>query len=90
MINYRGTQYRSAIFYHDQEQQKVASEMIEKYTLVYGQKLSTSLEEYKNYSEAEGYHQDYLTKNPHGYECPTHFEQSEQDLRKRYGGKPLK
>ena len=58
--------------------------MIKKYEGVYGQKLATTLEAFTNYCKAEGYHQDYLTNNPHGYECPTHFERTEESLKKQF------
>ena len=36
---------------------------------VFGKKIVTKLEKYKNFYEAEDYHQDYLEKHPYGYSC---------------------
>jgi peptide-methionine (S)-S-oxide reductase len=71
-----GTQYRSTIFYHDDTQKKLAEQGMEIAQKHYGGKVVTTIEPYHNYFEAEGYHQEYLFKNPHGYECATHFERT--------------
>jgi len=70
-----GTQYRSAIFYHSPEQLETATNVT---TLVQeahykGERIVTEIVPATKFYDAEDYHQDYLTKNPHGYECPTHF-----------------
>lgn len=69
--NDRGTSYRSAIFYQNDEEKKTAEEMI---TLVdeslrWENKVVTSLEPFTRFWPAEEYHQDYLQKNPGGYTC---------------------
>lgn len=66
-----GTQYRSAIFYLNDEQKKIAQDVIRKAdeSGVYGAKVVTKLEKVGEFYEAEGYHQDYLQKNPYGYTC---------------------
>ena len=71
--NDRGSSYRSAIFYQNEEEKKEAEEFIE---LVNKSKrwkdpVVTTLEEYIAFWNAEDYHQDYLRKNPGGYTC--HF-----------------
>jgi peptide-methionine (S)-S-oxide reductase len=68
-----GTSYRSAIFYVDETQKKEAEAFIE---LVneserWPSPVVTTLEPLGVFTEAEGYHQDYLQKNPGGYTC--HF-----------------
>ncbi len=73
--NDRGTQYRSAIFYHSPEQKAVA----EQSAVAYQQRLTaagygaitTEITAASEFYFAEDYHQQYLsdTKNPHGY-CP--------------------
>ncbi|KAJ3271462.1 Peptide-methionine (S)-S-oxide reductase, partial [Blyttiomyces sp. JEL0837] len=83
----RGTQYRSAIFWHDEEQKKVAEEVLNKVKVAYGSTgVATTLEEFKEFYVAEDYHQDYLTVNPHGYECSTHFERSWEKIAAEFGG----
>ena len=73
--NDAGSQYRSAIFYHSDQQLEVAKSVSEYAKTVY-KNVSTTLEVAGVYYPAESYHQDYLTVNPHGYECSTHFERS--------------
>ena len=79
-----GTQYRSTIFYHDQDQKMRAKQVIDKVQPFYGGKVLTTLEEFKNYIKGEDYHQDYLEKNPHGYECSTHFERTWEKIQKQF------
>lgn len=71
--NDRGTSYRSAIFYQNEEERKQAEEFIK---LVnesgrWKEPVVTSLEPFERFWKAEDYHQDYLVKNPGGYTC--HF-----------------
>ncbi len=65
-----GTQYRSVIFYHDENQKDLAEETIKKLdeSHVYEHKIVTEVEPFKNFYMAEEYHQDYYKKNPdYGY-----------------------
>ena len=68
-----GTQYRSVIFFHDEEQQVQARAMIKTVEMsgAWGPKISTELIPASSFFPAEAYHQDYLEKNPGGYTC--HF-----------------
>jgi len=68
-----GTSYRSAIFYTDESQQKEAEAFI---NIVndsgrWSKPVVTTIEPLTTFWPAEGYHQDYLQKNPDGYTC--HF-----------------
>ncbi|THH08874.1 hypothetical protein EW146_g8850 [Bondarzewia mesenterica] len=71
-----GTQYRSAIFYHTPEQESIARRVTEevqkKHFDPIGKKIVTSIEPVRQWWNAEEYHQEYLFKNPSGYQCPTH------------------
>src|SRR5471032_53593 len=62
-----GTQYRSTIFPENDEQTKVAKAYIEQLNAAntFKKKLTTTIEPGKPFYAAEGYHQDYLTLNPH-------------------------
>jgi peptide-methionine (S)-S-oxide reductase len=65
-----GTEYRSAIFYTDESQQKKAHTMIQKLTeeKVYTNPIVTELVPLDSFYPAEDYHQDFLRLNPtHGY-----------------------
>lgn len=69
--NDRGTSYRSAIFYKNPEEKRVAEEMIR---IVndsgrWSDPVVTTLEPLTRFWSAEDYHQDYLVKNPWGYTC---------------------
>lgn len=69
-----GTQYRSAIFTHSDEQQKTAEGVAEKVAAQwYKQPLSTQIIPAGPWWDAEDYHQLYLHKNPSGYECPAQY-----------------
>jgi len=70
-----GTQYRSAIFTHSASQQREAEASRDAYARElaaagYGA-IATEIGEAPTFYFAEGYHQQYLSKNPHGY-CPDH------------------
>jgi len=57
-----GTQYRSAIFYSNEEQQRIAAAYIEQLDTakVYPRKIVTEVVPFKAFYRAEEYHQDYL------------------------------
>jgi peptide-methionine (S)-S-oxide reductase len=57
-----GTQYRSAIFYSSDEQQRIAAAYIEQLDAakVYPRKIVTAVVPFKAFFRAEDYHQDYL------------------------------
>jgi peptide-methionine (S)-S-oxide reductase len=61
-----GTQYRSAIFYGNDAQKKVAEAYIAQLakTGVFGAPIVTQLTPLQGFYPAEGYHQDYLLLNP--------------------------
>jgi peptide methionine sulfoxide reductase msrA/msrB len=66
-----GSQYRSAIFVHD-EQQKEAAERVKRKVEASGQwkrPIVTEIVPAGEFWSAEDYHQDYLQKNPNGYTC---------------------
>jgi peptide-methionine (S)-S-oxide reductase len=60
-----GTQYRSVIFVHSEDQRKVAQEVIKKLIAdkKYTQPIVTQVEEAKPFWKAEEYHQKYFEKN---------------------------
>ena len=69
-LNYQGpdtgTQYRSAIFVANDEQKKIAESYIVQLdkAKLFPAPIVTSLEAFKAFYPAEGYHQDFLTLNP--------------------------
>src|SRR5216110_2123254 len=71
--NDRGTSYRSAIFYLDDQQKKEANELIGAMTASHKWPgpIVTQVVPATDFWDAEEEHQDYLQKNPYGYTC--HF-----------------
>jgi peptide-methionine (S)-S-oxide reductase len=61
-----GTQYRSAIFYANEEQKRIAVAYIDQLNKakVFGQKIATQVVPLDAFHEAEAYHQDYLVNHP--------------------------
>lgn len=73
--NDAGNNYRSAIFYTNENQHKIALESKSEYQKLltkagYG-KITTEIAPLDKFYDAENYHQDYLQKHPRGY-CPNH------------------
>lgn len=66
-----GTQYRSTIFYENEAERTSAEKIIaeENASGRHKRPLSTTIESLKRFYSAEAYHQDYLQKNPGGYNC---------------------
>ncbi len=65
----RGNQYRSAIFYHNEEQKRIAEESkkeLEK-SGVFDKPIVTEILKFEKFYPAEEYHQDYYKKNPIRY-----------------------
>ncbi len=72
-----GSQYRSAIFYHDAEQEKIARDVTDKVNKQWWKGgVATEILPAGKWWDAEQYHQLYLDNNPGGYECPSHFLRS--------------
>ena len=69
--NDRGTQYRSAIFYHGEAQRLSATKVKDKVDKSgkWKAKIVTEIVEAKAFYPGEEYHQNYLQKNPGGYTC---------------------
>lgn len=81
-----GSQYRTGVFYRDQEDQPVIRAVFEAEQAKHGQPIATELEPLACFYEAEEPHQDYLRKNPGGY-CHVNFA-SLSDVRTERGGAP--
>ena len=73
-----GTSYRSAIFYQDEEERRIAEEMIRIVddSRRWKDPVVTTLEPFTAFYKAEEHHQDYLQKNPGGYTCHAHYVDS--------------
>jgi len=66
-----GTQYRSAIFYHDDEQKKVAEEVIKDLNAqkIWDNPIVTEVTKLDKFYMAEDYHQEYFARNPYQPYC---------------------
>jgi methionine-S-sulfoxide reductase len=64
-----GTQYRSAIFYHDDAQRIAAESAKQRAQAKWPRPIVTEVVPFTNFYEAEEIHQDYLQRHPHGYTC---------------------
>lgn len=69
--NDRGTQYRSAIFYLNDDQKKIAEKVTKEADRsgVFADKVVTQINKADTFYSAEEYHQNYLQKHPNGYTC---------------------
>lgn len=69
--NDKGTSYRSAVFYQNDEELKQAQDFIKivNDSKRWSSPVVTTLEKFTRFWPAEEYHQDYLQKNPGGYTC---------------------
>jgi peptide-methionine (S)-S-oxide reductase len=66
-----GTQYRSAIFYHDDEQKRIAEELIKELNAqqIWDRPIVTQVEKLDKFYMAEDYHQEYFARNPYQPYC---------------------
>ena len=66
-----GTQYRSAIFYHNDEQKKTAEETIQdlNHQKIWDHPIVTEVSKLNGFYKAEEYHQEYFAKNPYQPYC---------------------
>jgi peptide-methionine (S)-S-oxide reductase len=67
--NDRGTQYRSAIFYHDEKQREAAEQAKVRAQAKWPRPIVTEIVPASRFWIAEDYHQDYLQRKPWGYNC---------------------
>lgn len=81
-----GTQYRSAIFFHDPEQQRIAEEAVRALNAAgeFPSPIVTQIVPYSNYFPAESYHQEYLARNAEQPYCQLVVSPKLEKFRKRY------
>ena len=84
-----GTEYRSAIFYHDEEQHKTAEEMIDQIDKekIYKNPIVTELSPYKSFYPATEEHRDFYAKNSSMPYCQVVIDPKIRKLIEEY--KPL-
>jgi len=76
-----GTSYRSTIFIQNEEEMKIAEEVIDivNKSGKWEGEVATTLEPFATFWPAEPEHQDYLVRRPNGYTC--HFERFDTFLK---------
>lgn len=81
-----GTQYRSAIFYHNEQQKKEAEEVKKKVESegYYSNPIVTEISPLKNYYPAENYHQNYFANNPNQGYCAAVIRPKLQKFMSKY------
>lgn len=87
----RGSQYRSAVFYHNDAQKQTAEKSKEGVANSgrYNSPIATEIIKYERFFPAEEYHQDYYKKNPIRYKYYRHGSGRDQYLKKIWGDEPL-
>ncbi|MGF1503794.1 MAG: peptide-methionine (S)-S-oxide reductase MsrA [Anaerolineae bacterium] len=81
-----GPQYRSAIFYHSEEQKRVAEETIKEYDEkgLWSSPIVTEVTPIETFYQAEDYHQEYLARNPFAGYCQVVIAPKVAKFRKKY------
>ena len=84
-----GTQYRSAVFFHDEEQEKLAKEYKKKLEKsgAWKNPIVTEIVPLGKFYRAENYHQDYYDRNPNQGYCAYVITPKIEKLKKVFGDK---
>ena len=84
-----GTQYRSAIFYHSEDQKKTAEEYLKQLDAsgVYKTPIVTEITKFTEFYKAENYHQNYFALNPNQGYCQYVIRPKVEKFRKQYSSK---
>lgn len=84
-----GTQYRSEIFYHSEEQKQQAEDFIKllENETIFDAPILTQLSEATTFYKAEDYHQGYFNENPTQPYCQAVINPKVQKFRKTYAQK---
>jgi len=84
-----GTQYRSAIFFHNKDQKSDAEKIIEQLTAegVYSDPIVTEVTAFDIFYDAEEYHQNYYINNKNQGYCRAVINPKLDKFMKKYGSK---
>lgn len=83
----RGTQYRSIILYHSEEQQLIAEKVISEVASAYKDPIVTEIKPITEFYSAEYYHQDYFNNNPSAGYCHIVIDPKIAKLKARFASK---
>jgi peptide-methionine (S)-S-oxide reductase len=81
-----GTQYRSAIFYHGEQQQRIAeqSKQETEAAKLWPRPIVTEIVPFTNFYPAEAYHQNFYRQNPYQPYCRVVIDPKMQKFRKEF------
>ncbi|MGA3109665.1 MAG: peptide-methionine (S)-S-oxide reductase MsrA [Candidatus Bathyarchaeia archaeon] len=81
-----GTQYRSAIFYHSDQQKSTAQQVVSEVTAakLWNAPIVTQIEPFKAFYRAEDYHMDYFKNNPRQPYCQMVIAPKVRKFREHY------
>jgi len=84
-----GTQYRSAIFYQDQEQKQIAETVMQEIEAqqIWDDPLVTELAPFEKFYKAEDYHQNYYNKNHYQGYCQVVVAPKVAKFRKKFASR---
>lgn len=83
----RGPQYRSAVFYHDEQQKAAAEKVIAELDPHFDDPIVTELAPFEAFYRAEDYHQEFYRQNPANRYCLAVITPKLQKLREKYPDK---
>ncbi len=81
-----GSQYRSIVLYHDDEQRQTIEAVIGDVQPLYDDEIVTEVEPLDTFYPAEEYHQDYFEKNPDDTYCTVNINPKLSKLREKHAG----
>ncbi|CAN5284942.1 peptide-methionine (S)-S-oxide reductase MsrA [soil metagenome] len=80
-----GTQYRSAIFFHNENQKQVAEDLIKELQPDYGNKIVTEVTAFDKFYLAEDYHKNYYETHKNALYCKLVIDPKLNKLKKEFG-----
>ena len=82
-----GTQYRSVIYYHNEEQKEIAETVVKEISPYFDDSIVTEISPVGTFYEAEEYHQDYYKNNPSQGYCRAVISPKMKKLREMHSDK---
>jgi peptide-methionine (S)-S-oxide reductase len=82
-----GSQYRSVIYYHNDEQKEIADELVKQLAAYFAKPITTEISSAEVFHQAEDHHQDYYNQNNSAGYCTTVITPKLAKLRKMHGEK---
>jgi peptide-methionine (S)-S-oxide reductase len=79
-----GSQYRSAVFYHNEDQRETVEAFVADHEDTYDDPIVTEVEPLETFYPAEEYHQDYYERNPNQGYCTVNIDPKLKKLNKEF------